>query len=343
MQSSDNHVSNAVSPIPDGHADADAGDSSITLGCSESLDNDHYQSRKPKWWAQLARRRGTKAQRQAIQRMTECGYCIPKEILTDFSRMNNRSQKSACSTSMIPEDEKTDQWRRGWWNRVLSVRDVHDDSTECVHDISIVTNEQNRKYAHKFLEMLAFRNILTAREYKHIWLEIGFGNGANMFANAKNHPDNLYMGSEIHQPGTGILAQTIEVGLTKDNPVENIRILPGDGIKLLYHLPDNYLDAILITFPDPWPKESHACWRVIQTEIIQEIRRVLRYAGCVFVATDAECFNSWTHEIFSRELEAWMEVKPCPPREEWLPIISYYEEKGLNEGRHTMLQSWKTL
>ena len=39
----------------------------------------------------------------------------------------------------------------------------------------------------------------------------------------------------------------------------------------------------------------------------------------------------------------WEEVVPCPDRENWLPAVSYYEQKGLDEGRSTMLQCWQCL
>ena len=174
-------------------------------------------------------------------------------------------------------------------------------------------------------------------------------------------------------------------------PYQNIRIIPGDGIKLLSHLPTNYLDAILITFPDPWPKESQECWRVIQGEVVREMHRVLKTdcgSGCdessggrVYIATDAECFDLWTREVFHKESFSsdslnsdgaeenrrggkeddddndpksttgkqqqpsalWKEVVPCPDRKGWLPVASYYEQKGLDEGRCTMLQCWQSM
>ena len=312
------------------------------ISAESSQVEDQYRSKKPKWWTQLAGRRGTKAQRQAIQRMAEHGYVMPKQILTDFSRLSNRSKVS--SDLMAKEmDWLNDQWKREWWNKALGVHGlVHQQSMDYnIHEIAFTKNDENDKYAHKFQEMVTYKNTLPAREYEEKWLEIGFGNGANIDANAQNHPNRLFIGSEIHQPGVGNLVQKMEERIRKDDCVDNIRILPGDGIKLLFHLPDKYLDCILITFPDPWPKVFHARWRVIQVDTIREMQRVLTANGRVFIATDAECFHTWTDEIFSKESINWKPVIPCPSREEWLPVISYYEQKGINEGRHTMLQCWQ--
>jgi tRNA G46 methylase TrmB len=313
----------------------DGSDDNASQNSTSSASNDadngdgQYESRKPKWWTKLARRRGTKSQRQAIQRMTHRGYFLSKEVLADFSRINNRSNRYG-NTDALVNDYLSDQWKRCWWNRVLAVKELNDAPTECAIDTSIVVDDRNKKYASKFRHMIEFTNIRPARQFNQRWLEIGFGN-------AKNNPVNLYIGSEIHQPGLGALAQKIEA----DDSLDNIFILPGDGIKLLYHLPNNYLDTILITFPDPWPKEFHARWRVVQTETIREMKRVLNANGRVFVATDAVGFNDWSREIFTDENSDWSEIMPCPARDEWLPIVSYYEEKGLNEGRHTMLQCWQ--
>jgi tRNA (guanine-N7-)-methyltransferase len=199
-----------------------------------------------------------------------------------------------------------------------------------------------------------------------VWLEIGFGNGDNLLANAKNIPDILFIGAEIHQPGVGTVLRQMEreIGLDKEvdlstqqhqndtpPPCNNMRVLPGDGIKLLSLLPNNYLDTLLITFPDPWPKKSHTQWRVVQRETVKQMRRVLKDGGRVFVVTDADFFSDWTRHIFTLESSVgdtndgkdtthWKEVVH-PKREEWLPVVSYYEQKGINEGRYSMTQCWQ--
>ena len=86
----------------------------------------YYQSRKPKWWTQLSNRRGTKAQRQVIQRMTNRGYCMPKEILTDFSRVNNYircnpKQQIDNSVGGSSNSDGIDEWKRAWWDRALGI------------------------------------------------------------------------------------------------------------------------------------------------------------------------------------------------------------------------------
>lgn len=367
---------------PDGNNDG------IEKGCQPT----GYRSRKPKWWTQLSGRRGTRAQREATSRMMQRGYCLSKELLTEFSRVNNRAKQGGAKGS-DNHIFHMEIWKKLWWDRALAISS--DNNDECyesaLHAMKNMNKLPNRsngnaeKYADKKMNMFKHKNPLPLRSYEKIRLEIGFGNGDNLLANAKNHPDVLFMGSEIQSCGVGTVLRRMEIeaGLKGSNstvknfygagdkircddeisndrlphPVaqysnssyENVRILPGDGVKLLSHLPNNYLDAILITFPDPWPKECHHHFRVIQKDVLREIQRVLCSNGHVFVATDAECFDAWTREVFNQCFDeravngdnSWKEVIPCPDRKEWLPVVSYYEQKGIDEGRHTMLQCWK--
>ena len=365
--------------------EADASSSS-NGGCSEQQENDKsnvqnvqqkYEARKPKWWVKLSGRRATRAQRQTIERMTQCGYCFSRQVLSDFSRVNNSAKHSSSAAEQLSrEKDSNEAWRRIWWNRSLAVFDENDAAAPVTPILDTVTNSRNAKHAQKIQSMYSNKSPLIPREFERIVLEIGFGSGDNILANAIRDESTLFVGSEIHQPGCGTVLQKMEaemglktstassdteekkvdaVPISTGNrnsnndqmetiPYQNVRILQGDGIKLLSHLPCNYLESILITFPDPWPKEGHSHWRVIQTNVLEEMHRVLQCNGKVYVATDAVCFNDWTRSIFTTQEASkgdWEEVTPCPDRSTWLPIVSYYEQKGIDEGRHTMLQCWK--
>jgi tRNA G46 methylase TrmB len=341
-------------------------------GCSDDqYQGLQYEARKPKWWTKLSGRRGTKCQRQTIERMTLCGYCFSKEVLSNFSRVNNSAEHSkTAGYNMIEQRDSTsttatDQWRREWWNRSLGVCTEGDIAANVLPVIDTVTNSRNQKHAQKIDLMYNNKSPLQPRHFKQIWLELGFGNGDNILANSKREPDILYIGSEIHQPGIGAVLQKMEteIGLRRlvttgemegmkaessdcvpnKTQYQNIRIIPGDGIKLLSHLPCQYLDTILVTFPDPWPKAGHVHWRVVQPNVLKQMHRVLKSDGRVFIATDAVCFDQWTRKIFEQESSrgGWQEMTPCPDRIIWLPVVSNYEQKGINEGRNTMMQCWK--
>src|SRR5437588_469801 len=75
-------------------------------------------------------------------------------------------------------------------------------------------------------------------------LEIGFGNGDNLATLARAHPEQDYLGVEVHRPGVGRLLLSAEnAGLT------NVRAICHDAVEVLrYQLPERSLDEIWILF-----------------------------------------------------------------------------------------------
>jgi len=272
--------------------------------------------------------------------MTDRGYAMPKEILANFSRVNNGAERALEEQEFKSVTvEELNCWRRNWLNQAFGVieQNARQEITHLApHPFGDDIPACNEKYRKEVESMFGYTNPLDHRAYHEIWLEIGFGSGVNMIANAKLYPNNLFIGAEVHQPGIGSLLGQLE----SEASVGNLRVVPGDGIRLLSILPDRYLDRILITFPDPWPKDRHAAWRVIQSDVLRQMQRVLKLNGLAFVATDAQCFDDWTTKIFGQESN-WKRVIPCPDRAEWLPVVSYYERKGIDEGRSTRLQCWQ--
>ena len=92
-------------------------------------------------------------------------------------------------------------------------------------------------------------------------LEIGFGNGEATWQMAQSHPEENYLGVEVHKPGVGRLLLKIE-----EHGLENIRIACDDAVEVLRRqVGDGSLDGVRIYFPDPWPKKciagAYSTWR----------------------------------------------------------------------------------
>jgi tRNA (guanine-N7-)-methyltransferase len=115
-------------------------------------------------------------------------------------------------------------------------------------------------------------------------LEIGFGDGEALSAMAQAHPDQDFLGIEVHRPGIGRLLMRAEaLGLS------NLRIIRGDAVDVLSRqLPDACLDQVSIYFPDPWPKKRHHKRRLIQTAFADLLARKLKHHGSLHLATDWE-------------------------------------------------------
>ena len=112
--------------------------------------------------------------------------------------------------------------------------------------------------------------------------EIGFGNGDTLAELARRHPEEDFIGAEVHRPGVGRLLNALEA-----ERLTNVRVACEDAVQLCgERLPDACLDAILIYFPDPWPKKRHHKRRLLQPEFAALLAMKLKAGGQLHFATD---------------------------------------------------------
>ena len=140
----------------------------------------------------------------------------------------------------------------------------------------------------KKVSLESFRELEQLNEYKCISLEIGFGTGDILLHNALNFPNNLFVGIEYYKKGIAQLLLNIE----KYN-LKNIRIFYGDAFDYLKLVKTNYLDEILIMFPDPWPKRRHWKRRIINKDSVNEISRILKLNGKALFFTGNKDLAYW--------------------------------------------------
>ncbi len=113
-------------------------------------------------------------------------------------------------------------------------------------------------------------------------LEIGFGNGATLAELARQHPHEDFLGIEVHRPGVGRLLMTLDL-----EQIKNVRVVCADAMEVLSRcLPDDSFDALLLYFPDPWPKNRQHKRRLVQPEFVARAARKLKPGGQLQLATD---------------------------------------------------------
>ncbi|HYD87356.1 MAG TPA: tRNA (guanosine(46)-N7)-methyltransferase TrmB [Vitreimonas sp.] len=127
-------------------------------------------------------------------------------------------------------------------------------------------------------------------------LEIGFGGGEHLVAQAVAHPDARFIGVEPFLNGVASCLRHIE-----ESGAQNIRLHQGDARDVIARLPDGSLDLAYILFPDPWPKTRHHKRRLIQPEFLSELARVMKPGAEMRFATDWANYASWTLEHFTRD------------------------------------------
>jgi tRNA (guanine-N7-)-methyltransferase len=126
-------------------------------------------------------------------------------------------------------------------------------------------------------------------------LEIGFGGGEHLAAQAARSPDILFVGAEPFVNGVASALRHVD-----EQNLANVRIHHGDAREVIQGLPDQSLSRVYIMFPDPWPKARHHKRRLIQAVMIEELARVLKPGGVVRFATDWADYADWTLERFAR-------------------------------------------
>lgn len=131
-------------------------------------------------------------------------------------------------------------------------------------------------------DVLDFASLFGRRAPVH--LEIGFGNGEALAAMAAAHPEQDYLGIEVHRPGVGALLRRLDA-----DGIHNVRVLVTDASEVLERrIPDASLSAVYLFFPDPWPKKRHHKRRLVQPAFIERLRDKLQPGGTLHLATDEE-------------------------------------------------------
>ena len=114
-----------------------------------------------------------------------------------------------------------------------------------------------------------------------LWIEIGFGGGEHMAAQAQRHPDALILGAEPFVNGVASALRHLEEG-----GIDNVRLWQGDARDMLARVGDASVERVFIMFPDPWPKARHNKRRLVQAPFVAELARVIAPGGYLRFATD---------------------------------------------------------
>ncbi len=163
-----------------------------------------------------------------------------------------------------------------------------------------------------------------------VQLEIGFGGGEHMIAQAGDNPRTGFIGVEPFVNGMAKALAAIESG-----DLKNIRLHFDDALELIAWLPARSLARIDLIHPDPWPKRRHWKRRFVQTDMIERLARVLRAGGEFRFVTDIADYASWTlqHLLRSEDFE-WIAQCADDWRRPWQGFIqTRYHAKAAREQR----------
>lgn len=113
-------------------------------------------------------------------------------------------------------------------------------------------------------------------------LEVGFGDGRFTVRRAGAEPGRRFVGLEVSSVSLQRALKRV-----KRTGVDNVRIAKVGaefGLRQLFAL--GSLEAIVVNFPDPWPKEKHERHRLLKRSFFELAATRLRPGGEIRLATD---------------------------------------------------------
>ena len=180
-------------------------------------------------------------------------------------------------------------------------------------------------------------------------LEIGFGAGEHLSAQAACTPQAGFIGCEPYRNGVAALLATLEKGGGEVSPhntqaeaarsvtssVVNVRLFADDALLLLPALPEGCLSFLYLLFPDPWHRRRHRKRRLLRMRVLDAFARLLRAGGVLRWSSDEPAFVAtglaacYAHPCF-----VWR--ASCPddwqaPPASW--VATRYQRKAERAGR----------
>ena len=196
-----------------------------------------------------------------------------------------------------------------------------------------VSNAQQRAHATllprfgiEYRPQLVDLDVIFGRHAPKV-LEIGFGMGETTAAIAARHPDNDYLGIEVHTPGLGSLLKAID-----EQQLANVRIVQHDAVEVLQNmLAPATLDAVHVFFPDPWPKKRHHKRRLLQPAFVALLVERMKPGAYLHAATDWQEYAEYILAVLQNNPLLVNCAPAYAPRPEYRPETKF-ESRGLKLG-----------
>ena len=162
-------------------------------------------------------------------------------------------------------------------------------------------------------------------------LDIGTGYGETSIFLAKKFIDKIVISCEKYIDGNIILLKNIE-----KNKIHNIRLHNGNVYDVLENTNKKYFRLVWIFFPDPWPKNRHAKRRLITSDFLLNLHKILKENSEVYIASDStiyvrfilnSIYNCKDYFVWLNQSEMNLYIK------DYFDIDTKYYKKAINSQR----------
>ena len=159
-------------------------------------------------------------------------------------------------------------------------------------------------------------------------LDLGCGKGGLTLEMAARFPDRLVLGVDVMLGRLRRVERKVE-----QRGLANVELLRADNLDLVgYQLPDGCISRLHILCPDPWPKQRHRGRRLVTSEFLGRVARVLRPGGVLHLSTDEADYIRFMQEAIA-PLPWFRPADPAAALADVADIRTEFEAQWLAQGR----------
>jgi tRNA (guanine-N7-)-methyltransferase len=134
---------------------------------------------------------------------------------------------------------------------------------------------------HNFKYFQKKNNINKLNLKKKLILEIGIGMGENLIHLSKKNTQTNIIGVDPFMNG---MVNVSDYSI--NNNIKNIYLYPFVFQKFLNKFKKLRFNEIYVLFPDPWPKKRHQKRRLVNSDFLKKIFKILKKNGKFIFSTD---------------------------------------------------------
>jgi len=190
----------------------------------------------------------------------------------------------------------------------------------------------NLKKYYETINKYKFQNCNQKLDYI---LDVGTGYGETSVFLAKKFLDKVVVSCEKYIDGNIALLKEIE-----NNKIENIQLHDGNVYDVLESTNKKCFELVWIFFPDPWPKNRHAKRRLITSDFLIKLHKILKEKSEIYIATDSKIYVRFIlNSIYkSKDYFVWLNQSEMNLHiKDYFDIETKYYKKAINSQRKPSL------
>lgn len=189
-------------------------------------------------------------------------------------------------------------------------------------NISILTSE----YA-------SLKTMINSFNGKPVELDLGCGKGSYSTLLAQRFEDREILAADVM---LGRLRRLVKRNIRQG--IDNMSVLRVEAKHLVsYMLPDDCLDRLHVLCPDPWPKFKHRHNRLISSQFLRQIKRVLKDNGVFHFSSDD---HKYFESVCQLTEKSGLFVRDDTYLDDIVDLRSDFELRWLDMGRTVQHGSW---